>query len=330
MDMVHEYAPLAIFLSSLVLIWISRICYKRILLQNHIWLTAIVSSAHVPTQFLLFCTGLLGIAFYWLGDQEILRKAVYALFIIVLVWALVNFAKKGELVILQTRRRQIDKMHLDLFVRTLRIGIILSGLLFILPMMNVSLSGILAFGGMGAVVVGIAAKDMLANLFGGFILILDKPFRVGDLIYAPEKELEGYVEHVGWRTTKICSLDKQPISVPNSIFTTVSLQNRSWMSHRRIETSFTLRYQDRAQLDKILMDIREFICSHRLLDQREDCLIHLANLSLHGLEIFIRCYTKEIPLAKFLAAKESVYREIAKIVHENGAEFALANLALSP
>jgi len=74
-----------------------------------------------------------------------------------------------------------------------------------------SISGVLAFGGIGGIAVGFAARDLLANFFGGFMIYMDRPFDVGDWIRSPDQEIEGTVEKIGWRLTTIRTFDKRPL-----------------------------------------------------------------------------------------------------------------------
>ena len=80
---------------------------------------------------------------------------------------------------------------------------------------------------MGGIAVGFAARDLLANFLGGLSIFMDRPFAVGDWIRSPDREIEGTVEDVGWRVTRIRTFDQRPLYVPNSVFSTVALENPS-------------------------------------------------------------------------------------------------------
>ena len=118
----------------------------------------------------------------------------------------------------------------------------LSGLM-ILQSIGVSVSG-LAFWGIGGIAVGFAAKDMLANFLGGLSIYLDRPFTIGDWIRSPERDIEGTVEDIGWRTTRIRTFDQRPLYVPNSVFGQISVENPSRMHNRRIYEVIGVRYAD--------------------------------------------------------------------------------------
>ena len=98
-----------------------------------------------------------------------------------------------------------------------------------------NVGALLALGGVGGIAVGLAAKDLLANFFGGLTIYLDRPFSVGDWIRSPDKSIEGTVEYISWRHTRIRAFNKNPIYVPNAVFTTIVVENPSRMSHRRLK-----------------------------------------------------------------------------------------------
>ena len=84
--------------------------------------------------------------------------------------------------------------------KLLRASVVITAVLVALQTLGVSVGGVLAFGGVGGIAVGFAARDLLANLFGGLTIYLDRPFRVGDWILSPDREIEGTVIEIGWRT----------------------------------------------------------------------------------------------------------------------------------
>ena len=90
----------------------------------------------------------------------------------------------------------------------------ITGLLTLLQTLGLSISGLMAFGGMGGIAVGFAAKDILANFFGGLFIYTDRPFSVGDWIRSPDRDIEGTVEKIGWRVTRIRTFDKRPLYIP--------------------------------------------------------------------------------------------------------------------
>jgi hypothetical protein len=97
-------------------------------------------------------------------------------------------------------------------------------------------------GGIGVVALGFAAKDMFANLFGGRMIYLDRPFSVGGWIRSRDREIEGTVEPIGWRLTLIRTFDQRPLYLPNAVFTTIAVQNLSRMTNRRSDERISERH----------------------------------------------------------------------------------------
>ena len=120
----------------------------------------------------------------------------------------------------------MDYTTVDALSKLGRFSVVIIAALVILQTLGFSISGVLAFGGIGGIAMGFAAKDMLANFFGGLTIYLDRPFTVGEWIRSPDKAIEGTVEYIGWRHTRVRAFNKNPIYVPNALFTTIG-----WRCH---------------------------------------------------------------------------------------------------
>src|SRR5690554_8109402 len=138
-------------------------------------------------------------------------------------------------------RKPMDYTTVNAISKLSRAVVIITAVLISLQSLGYSLSGVLAFGGVGGIAVGFAAKDLLANFFGGFIVHLDRPFKVGDWIRSPDRKIEGTVEVIGWRLTTIRTFDQRPLYVPNAVFTQIAVENPSRMTNRRIPTTLGIR-----------------------------------------------------------------------------------------
>lgn len=136
----------------------------------------------------------------------------------------------------------------------------------ILGVWGLNIGPLIAFGGIGAAAIGFAAKDVLANLFGGLMLQISRPFMLGDCIVLPAQNLEGYVEEIGWNVTTVRDKEKRPVYLPNSTFSNVLLVNATRMTHRRILTKVTVGYEYFEQIGGLIDSIRESIARHRDID----------------------------------------------------------------
>ena len=188
--------------------------------------------------------------------------------------------------------------------------------------MGFSIAGVLAFGGIGGIAVGFAAKDLLANFFGGLMIYLDRPFAVGDWIRSPDRELEGTVEDIGWRLTRIRTFDKRPLYVPNAVFTQVAVENPSRMLNRRIYENIGVRYDDAAQLRAIVNDVRAMLAAHDDIDANQTLIVNFNGYGASSLDFMVYCFTKTIQWVEYHQVKENVLLGILDIISAHGAECA--------
>jgi len=215
-----------------------------------------------------------------------------------------------------------DTTTVTALAKLAKLSILTIIILSIIQTLGVSISGVLAFGGMGGLIVGMAAKDLLSNLFGAAMVYMDKPFKVGDWIRSPDKSIEGTVEEIGWRVTRIRTFDKRPLYVPNSLFTHIVVENPSRMSNRRIKENFGLRYKDITQIDNIIKAVRAMLEKHPDIDQNQTLIVNFDLFNNSSLDFFIYTFTKTTNWILFHEVKQDVMLKVADIVIEHGAEFA--------
>jgi MscS family membrane protein len=194
--------------------------------------------------------------------------------------------------------------------------------LAVLQFLGIPLSGIIAFGGFGGIAVGFAAKDLMANIFGGLMIFFDRQFQIGDWICSPDKEIEGTVEHIGWRVTQIRTLDKRPLFVPNSLFSTIVLQNASRMSNRRIKETISLNYEEVSKVEAIVSDIEKIVKNHPDIDKNSTCFVNLVDLSPDSLKIMIYAFTKSIDVIEFHAIKQDIFLKSLNVLQNHNSKIA--------
>jgi MscS family membrane protein len=181
---------------------------------------------------------------------------------------------------------------------------------------------VLAMGGVGGIAVGFAAKDLLANFFGGLMIYLDRPFAVGDWIRSPDRKIEGTVETIGWRMTMIRNFQSQPMYVPNSVFANVIVENPSRMSNRRIYETIGLRYSDLTSMDKVVAEVETMLRNHEEIDAEKTMMVNFNEFSNSSVDFFVYCFTKTTQWVKFHEVKQNVMLRIAEIIAANNAEIA--------
>ena len=204
-------------------------------------------------------------------------------------------------------------------------------ILIILPMfqiLGISISGMLAFGGMGGLIVGMAAKDLLSNFFGSIMIYLDRPFKVGDWIRSPDRSIEGTVESIGFRLTIIRTFDKRPLYVPNSVFTNIAVENPSRMKNRRIKETIGVRYKDSRKLPLILDEVRNMLLNHSDIDSTQTLIVNFDSFGASSLDFFIYTFTKTTNWIEFHHIKQDVMLKTLEIIHKHEADCAFPTQTL--
>ncbi|WP_257292900.1 mechanosensitive ion channel family protein [Endozoicomonas sp. ONNA1] len=206
--------------------------------------------------------------------------------------------------------------------RFIHIVLIVLAVMILAQKLGYSLSALLTFGGVGGLIVGMAAREWLANFFGGLMLMLDKPFKEGDWIRSPDRQIEGHVEHIGWRLTQIRNFDRRPVFVPNSVFTSIVLENPSRMRNRRVVENFGIRYEDLEKIPAIMNQVTEGFLQHPELDCSEPYYARFLKYGDSSLECQVRVHVIPKGRVDFVRVQEGVMLIIASAVQKAGAEFA--------
>lgn len=253
-------------------------------------------------------------------------------FTVIGAWFLINLTAVLEKYCLQKMDvRVLDPNTIGLLIRILRLVVLIVALLVGLQALGVPLSGILAFGGASTLVIGFASKDLLANCFGAMTVYLDRPFNVGDWVSSPDKNIEGVVEHIGWRLTRIRRFNKHPLYVPNSLFSTIVLENPSRMTSRQIKDTLAFRYQDANKLPGLIKDVQTMLDEHPDLDHQCTTFIVFNQFTTHSLNCLLYCFTKTTDWRTYLQVQQDLFLKILALVQEHGCEvaFPTQNLNIS-
>jgi MscS family membrane protein len=240
-----------------------------------------------------------------------------------MIWFTLRFISAVEANLIQGKHRvKVDPTTATAVAKLLRASIVITGVLLVLQAFGFSISGVLAFGGIGGIAIGFAARDILANFFGALMIFLDRPFSVGDWIRSPDRNIEGTVEDIGWRLTRIRTFDKRPLYLPNSIFTSLAVENPSRMLNRRIYETIGLRYADVDRISAILADVKKMLEEHADIDQRQILMVNFVSFGASAVEFFIYTFTETTDWRTYHQVKEDVLLKVAAIVAEHGAEIA--------
>lgn len=296
------------------------------------WDNALVYAAVKPLSLLIWVVGIY-IGASIAGHQADSSIFTYinplrdVLVIVAMTWFFVRFIRKVEESIIErnkTRPKEdaVDITTVDAIAKLLRLSVIITAALVALQTLGFSISGVLAFGGVGGIAVGFAARDLLANFFGGLTIYLDRPFSVGDWVRSPDRNIEGTIEKIGWRQTVIRTFDKRPLYVPNATFASIAVENPSRMSHRRIYETIGVRYDDADRLPVIVEDVVKMLKEHPEIDESQTLIVNFNTFAASSLDFFVYTFTHTTNWIKFHEIKQDVLFKIYNIISQHGAEVA--------
>lgn len=160
------------------------------------------------------------------------------------------------------------------------------------------------------------------------MIYFDRPFKVGDWIRSPDRQIEGTVERIGWRMTIIRTFDKRPLYVPNSVFSSIVVENPSRMLNRRINETFGLRYQDADKLALIVDDVKTMLENHNDIDAKQTLIVNFDKFGPSTLNFFIYTFTKTINWVRYHKVKQDVLLQVLDIIHKHDADIAFPTQTL--
>jgi len=342
-DIAHSGLVVQVFLvvvGVLLINFVLGIVLRQLLARTHktesVWDEAALEAIGRPLRVLIWLNGI-AFAASMVGkhtDAPIfgIVDPIRTIGVVALIaWACSRLIRNVELALVKHRTKlgkPTDQTTVNAIAKLLRLAVLITAMLIVLQSLGFSISGVLAFGGIGGIAVGFAAKDLLANFFGAMMVYFDRPFAVGDWIRSPDQDIEGTVEEIGWRLTRIRRFDKRPLYVPNSIFTQIAVENPSRMTHRRIFETIGIRYDDLDRMQAITDDVRQMLVEHDEIDERQTLIVHFDAFNASSVDFFIYTFTKTTQWIKFHEVKQDVLLKVAGVIAKHGAEIAFPTRTL--
>jgi MscS family membrane protein len=243
-----------------------------------------------------------------------------SMMIVAFFWFLFDLVKSFEENILHLFSKKVSR-EIGLFlIKATKVFIITLSIVAILQNLGINVGAFIASLGLGGLAFALAARDTAANLFGGFAILTDNMFKIGDWIKVGSAE--GIVEDIGMRTTKIRAFDKRLIVVPNATIANSAVDNFSRRDRRRITMRVGLVYSTTPEtMNKILKEIREMLQNHPMI-HKEPLFVYFDEFDDSSLSIFFYLFTKTADWQKYLQIREDINLKIMDIVAKNGSDFA--------
>jgi MscS family membrane protein len=295
------------------------------------WDDSLLEALPAPLSVFIWAVGLY-IGARLIGGPVLGHERITDFFVITLVadttWFFTRWIRliEDELIRLSDKKpeteERLDSTTVHAVGKLLRLSAIITATLVGLQYLEIDISAVLTFGGIGGIAIGFAAKDVLANFFGGLTIYLDQPFKVGDWIRSPDREIEGTVEYIGWRHTRIRTFDKRPLYVPNAVFTTIVIENPQRMLNRRIYETIGVRYDDVSKMDAITHDVEVMLRKDPEIDTSQLLMVYFNAFAASSCDFFVYTFTKTTVWAEYHQVKHQVLLKIAGIIEGHGAEIA--------
>ncbi|KHD09833.2 hypothetical protein PN36_06820 [Candidatus Thiomargarita nelsonii] len=264
--------------------------------------------------------------------DEILTPLIRSLVAFTLFWAFFSCVEPFSVF--------IDKLTLkfgteltgalkNFFIKGLKIFIALIGLTAILNEWGINVIGLLASMTLVGAAVALAAKETLANIFSVLTIIFDKMFKPGDWIMTPD--VEGVVEEIGSRATKIRTFSKAIVTVPNATLVNSAVTNWSQMTNRRVKMRLALEYRTRReQVTRITQRVKDYLQNHPDIETSNKVVtfVFLVEFNESSIDILLYYFTKTTNWEEWLRIREENMLEFMKIIEDEGAAFAFPSQQL--
>lgn len=221
---------------------------------------------------------------------------------------------------------QLDERLIPFLRTTVKLVVIALGIVIVLQEWGYDVSGLVAGLGLGGLAFSLAAQDTVSNLFGFAAIVSDNPFKVGEYIKTPD--VEGIVEHVGLRSTRVRQLDQAVVYVPNNKLASSAILNWSRLSKRRMDYTLGITYDATSgELRVLLHRIREMLKVQELVDP-DSVVVYFVEFGASSLDILIRCYIYLSDWGQFQAEKERLHLLVMDIVTELNMGIAFPSMSL--
>jgi small-conductance mechanosensitive channel len=202
----------------------------------------------------------------------------------------------------------------------LRITVVVAGILLVAQVWSLPYASVLAGLGIGGLAVALAAQPTLQNMIAGFTLFADSPLSVGDFCRYGDKL--GTLEKIGLRSTRIRSLDRTVVTIPNSEFANLQLENFARRDRILLRTIIELRYETTPdQLRFVLAELRRLLLGHPRVHP-DPARVRFLELGPHSLNVEVFAYVATFDWNDYLAIREDLFLRVMEIVRQSGTGFA--------
>ncbi len=281
-----------------------------------------------PFGYLAFgLSWLIGVRFleFDVDMLEAFVRASYILTAFFFVWSALKivdyvslyFEKRAE-----TTHNKFDDVLIPMLKKTSKVIVVAFGILLIAHSLTFDIASIVAGLGIGGVAVALAAKDTISNFFGSVTVIIDRPFQIGDYVIL-DKGIEGSVEEVGFRSTRLRTPVKSLVTIPNSVLANMAIDNYGMRRVRRFSTTLQMEYNTPVEKLQEFCDRIHYEIQLNPMLLKEEPLVNINELTQTSVNIAVTVFIQTSDFKLEIQEKHKFIKRILEIAGEVGVKFAL-------
>ncbi|WP_174734683.1 mechanosensitive ion channel family protein [Mesobacillus harenae] len=294
--------------------------------------SSVCLSFEQPIRLLFIIIGIYVAAGYFPFIEQtnpLFLKLIRASVIVVISWGLYNLSSGSSLLFMKINERfhfEVDQILIPFFSKAIRFIIIAISLSIIAQEFEYDVNGFVAGLGLGGLAFALAAKDAIGNLFGGVIIITEKPFSLGDWIMTPS--VEGTVEDISFRSTRVRTFAQAVVTVPNATLANESITNWSKMGKRQITFRLGVNYNtSKDKLENTVKQIESLLKNHASI-HKDTIFVTFDQYNNSSLDIFLYFFTNTTVWGDYLKIKEEINFKIMEILETEGVSVAFPSRTL--
>lgn len=247
-------------------------------------------------------------------------KAIIPLFVTIVLYRVVDVFTAYLAKMAEKTETTLDDQLIPLLRKVLKVLVIILGTLFMLKKLNFDILPLLTGISIGGLAFALAAQDTIKNFFGSLMIFVDRPFQMGDWITG--KGIDGDVEEVGFRSTRIRTFHNSVISIPNGMLADMTIDNMGLRKYRRYKTFLSITYDTPIEkIELFVEELKKIILNHP--DTRKDYYhVYFNNFSASSLEILFYIFFEVPGWGEELKAKHEINLGIMRIAQDLNVNFA--------
>lgn len=294
--------------------------------------TYVLTSFEKPLQYIFVIIGLyIAVGYFPYMDQSnlLFNQLIKTAFVFSVAYGLLNLAKNTS--ILFTKLNDRGKVYLDHTIssflsKILQFVVAAISIAIVADIFGFNVNGFVAGLGLGGLAFALAAQDALTNLFGGFVIVTEKPFVIDDWIMTPS--VEGTVEDISFRSTKVRTFAHALVSVPNATLVNEPITNWSKMGKRQISFNVCITYDTPTDaIKEFVHEMKQYLYQHDGVHP-ETIFVSTNEYTENGLNIMFYFFTKTTVWGEYLHVREAINLYILELLLSKNIEIAVPSRKL--